>query len=509
MLENEVSISPDSPRFNDFAKEFEKLLDKLPISEHDNLHDECAVFGIYFNDKNKKAAPYVFNGLFALQHRGQEGSGISSSNSEQIFSEKDAGLVTSVFNSRRIEKLPGHIAIGHDRYSTNGGALEHLQPATSAKNKIAVAHNGNLPVVIELKRFLNNHNISIEGLNDSELIQRAIEYYVEQGLSLEDAVTEAYPLFTGAFSLVIMDNEKLIGVRDNFGIRPLVLGEFEDNKGFVLSSETCALDKVGAKYLRSVKAGEMVVIDKNGLESKQLREGHEQLDIFEIFYFANPSSKIEGRSPSDLRIIEDLRYKIGRQLAKEVNINADIVIGVPNSAIPAAEGFADESGMHFTSRGLLKSSYAHRTFISPDERGKKVEMKFTPMGNVLEGLSVAVIDDSIVRGTTSKELVQMLRDAGAKEVHLLSAAPMIKYPDFYGIDMPDPEELIAFGRSLEEITEIIGADSVHYLSLDGLFEAIDLPRDRFTISCFTGRYPIYIGYENSEKIGHFIRSNVA
>ncbi|HLB41901.1 MAG TPA: amidophosphoribosyltransferase [Gammaproteobacteria bacterium] len=459
----------------------------------DRLVEKCAVFGVY--TKSYKASQLVYAGLWALQHRGQDSSGISSSDGRDIYTHKAPGLVASVYQEGDLDKLDGNIAIGHNRYATSGGIEGHIQPTTSGQNLFALAHNGTLPVRRELVDFLQGKDMPSDPdqLNDSELMHAAIEYYVAKGKPVEEAVALSFPLFTGAFSIVGLTKDKLIGLRDAHGIRPFCIGQLGD-EGFVLSSETCGLDSIGAKYMRDVKPGEMVVIDKEGLHSYQLKKGEEKLDIFELVYFSRPDSFFQGKS------INEIRREMGRQLARERTIDADIVIPVPNSAIPAALGYAEQSGVPFEN-GLLKNTYIHRTFINPSPllRERDVAIKFSPMPGALEGKRVIVIEDSIVRGTTLKNLVSMIRTAGAKEVHLLSASPPVKFPDFYGIATPQQRELIASRMSIDQIRAFFGADSLQYLSYEGLIKATGLPESTFCTACYTGEYPIDIG-ENAQKI---------
>lgn len=453
--------------------------------------EECAVFGVY--TKSYKASQLVYAGLWALQHRGQDSSGISSTDGKEIYTYKAPGLVASVYEGLNFDRLNGHIAIGHDRYATSGGIEGHIQPITSDYNLVALAHNGTLPVRLELTNFLQSKDIPANQLNDSELMHAAIEYYVAKGRGVEEAVRLSFPLFTGAFSIVALTKDKLIGLRDAHGIRPFCIGQLGD-EGFVLSSETCGLDSVGATYIRDVEPGEMVVIDENGLHSQPLARGVERLDIFEVVYFARPDSFIKGKS------INEMRREMGRQLATERVIDADVVIPVPNSAIPAALGYAEQSGIPFD-HGLLKNGYINRTFINPSTllREKEVALKFSPMPGVLQGERVIVIEDSIVRGTTLRNLVSMMKIAGAKEVHLLSASPPVKYPDFYGIATPEQAELIASYMSVDEIRAFFGADSLQYLSYEGLIKATGLPESSFCTACYTGEYLIDIG-ENAKQI---------
>lgn len=461
------------------------------ITSQNTLHEKCAVFGVY--SRKHHAARLVCSGLWALQHRGQEATGISTSDGSTIRTHKGPGLVASIHTEDSLEKLPGHLAIGHNRYSTFGGVFGHFQPVTSERNILAIAHNGNLPVIDKLKAFLRKTGKKLDHLNDSELMHEALEYYMEKGSTIEEAIKECFPLFTGAFSLVILTKDKVIGVRDSFGIRPFCIGKFSNEGGYAISSETCGLDSVGAEFIRDIEPGEMLVIDDAGLHSHILTKGKTKLDIFELVYFARPDSFMLGKS------VNEIRREMGRRLAREHRIEADVVVPVPNSAIPASLGYAEESGIRFD-HGLLKNSYIHRTFINPIHfmREKDIKLKLIPMREILKKKRVIIIDDSIVRGTTSKKLVHMVRAAGAKEVHLLSASPPVKYPDFYGIATPTQQELIASQMSIEQIKQFVGADSVGYLSYEGMIAATGLSEDMFCTSCFTGKYPIDIGLHKND-----------
>ncbi len=469
---------------------------KTPGIEEDRLVEKCAVFGVFL--KEQQAAPLVHVGLAALQHRGQDGSGITANTEGTLLTHKGAGLVSSVFSKEEdIYRLEGNIAIGHNRYATSGSSEKHFQPITTEKNLVSLAHNGNLPETKKLKAFLHERHIDIADLNDSEMMQRAIEWHMEQGLAVEDAVRESYPLFTGAFALVVMTKDKLLGVRDSHGVRPLSIGQMGD-KGYALSSETLGLDRVNANVLRDVKPGEMVVIDKDGLHEHQIEKGEEHLDIFEVVYFARPESILYGKR------VNEMREAMGRQLACETKHmweHIDMVFAVPNSSTPAAAGYIEESGLPYKPNALIKDAYAHRTFINSDQvtRAEAVRRKFSAMREVLKGKRVVIVDDSIVRGTTLKELVTMLKDAGAAEVHVAISSPPVKFPDFYGIATPDQKHLLASYMTVDEIREFIGADSLHYLSYEGMFKAIGIPEERFNTSCFTGVYSIPIG-DNAEKI---------
>lgn len=457
------------------------------------LKEKCGIFGVY--GRGFGAARLVHPGLWALQHRGQESSGIASSDGKRLYLHKGMGLVSRVFDEENLSKLKGFLAIGHNRYSTSGDSIvSHAQPIlekVNGGNYIALVHNGNLPSLKKLKRFFKFLKISTKGLNDSEMITKAISVYMKDGLGLKGAIRKVYPLLTGVFCLLVMDERKIIAVRDSFGIRPLSLGKL--NSGYVVASETCALDIIGAKFLREVSPGEMVVISDQGLISYQIEKGTQRLDVFEYVYLARPDSIILGKS------VDQVRQNLGEELAKENGIKADIVIPVPDSAIPAAIGFSRQSKIPFE-MGLIKNRYIHRTFISPEEhiRRKTVQLKLNPMRHILAGKKVAVIDDSIVRGTTSKQIIKMIRDAGATEVHLLVSSPPVRFPDFYGINTPDQKELIAATKNINQIAKELGVDSLHYLSYQGLIKAVGLPEDLLCTSCFTGNYPVDIGERRKE-----------
>lgn len=449
----------------------------------DHLQEKCAVFGVY---NAHEASREVYFGLYSLQHRGQESSGIASSDKSKIHVHKSNGLVAQVYQEHDFEHLKGEIAIGHNRYSTSGGTLhQHNQPVHKPGDPIALAHNGNLPSTKALEGFLVKNGVALDHLNDSEMIYEAVKVVMGKGKSLADAVTETYHLFTGAFALLIMTKDELVAVQDPYGIRPLSIGKL--NGGYAFSSETCALDTVNAKFIRDVEPGEMVVASKHGLKTYNLVKGNRKLDIFEFVYFARPDSKLLGRR------IYEVRQNFGKTLALENSIKADVVIPVPESAIPAAIGYSMQSGIQYQ-QGLIKNRYIGRTFIMPDPRlrDKSVQMKLIPVPEVLDGKRVIVIDDSIVRGTTTGKIVKMLRQAGAKEVHVLISSPPVKYPDFYGINTPYQKDLIAANKTIEEICEYIGADSLNYLSYEGLIRSTGLHEDMFNTSMFNGKYPLDI-----------------
>lgn len=476
----------------------------------ENLGEKCAVVGVY--GKGLDVARISFFGLFALQHRGQESSGIATSDGASLRLHKGMGLVSQVFNDELIGSLKGHIAVGHNRYSTTGGSkLKHSQPmlgATGVKKisyddphpslhdsvslssgpddrAIALAHNGNLPTANELAVYLRSKDIDPTEFSDSRMMVEAIAARMREGVDLPQAIKDVYTLFTGAFSLVIMSQDKLVAVRDRCGIRPLSLAKL--NGGYVVASETCAFAPIGAEFVREIQAGEMIVIDEAGVRSEQVVPPEPKLDIFEFVYFARPDSTLMGKS------VYEVRRNFGIELAKEYPLQADVIIPVPETAIPSAIGYAKSLGIPFE-MGLTKNRYIHRTFITPEQhvREQGVKAKLTPIPEIIKGKRVVVFDDSIVRGTTSRQIVKMLFEAGASEVHCLVASPPVKFPDFYGIDTPKQADLIGATKSVEEIREYLGATSLHYLSYEGMIRATGLPEEQFCTSCFTGEYPIDI-----------------
>ncbi len=456
--------------------------------------EKCGVFGVY--SPHSSAARLVHPGIFALQHRGQESTGIGTSNGQDLFLHRGMGLVTHVYSEPVIDALPGFIGIGHNRYSTSqGSTLEHSQPIMRSDGIVALAHNGNLPSTVILENFLKEKGFPTQKSNDSEMMTDVIGYHLRRGASLEQAITDSYPLFTGAFSLVVMTKDKIAAVRDPKGIRPLVYGKL-NGTGYVFASETCALDAVRAECIGDVLPGEMIVIDDSGEHHYQIDPGEQKLDIFELVYFARPDSEIMGMS------VYVIRENFGKILASESPVAADIVIPVPDSAIPAAIGFSEASKIPYE-EAIIKNRYIHRTFIQPHERLRShdVEVKLNPIRAVIKNKPVVLIDDSIVRGTTMGPIVAMLRRAGASEVHVRISSPPVLYPDFYGIDTPNQSKLIAARLSIPDICQQIGADSLAYLSYRGMIQATGLPEEVFSSSCFTGIYPIDI----REREGEIIR----
>jgi amidophosphoribosyltransferase len=464
----------------------------LPYTKvmHDKPREKCAVFAAI--GEGFDAARLTFFGLYALQHRGQEGSGIASSDGAHLHFYRASGLVNQIYTEPVMEKLPGELAIGHNRYSTSKvGDAEHLQPVIGQDRLVAVAHNGNLPSTKALESFLRKHGVSAQNLSDSELMAAAIRYYMVQGKSVEKAVKAAFPLFTGAFSLVVLTTDTVVAVRDACGIRPLSIGTL--NGGYIVASETCALDTLHATFLRDVAPGEMVSITKKGVKSLQLAEPDQKLDIFEFVYFSRPDSCLLGKS------VDAVRRTMGVELARETKIQADVVVPVPDSGISAALGFSETSGIPYYP-ALIKNRYIGRTFIQPEQHLREwlVRMKLNPIRSALEGKRVVMVDDSIVRGTTSPHVISMLREAGATEIYFVVSSPPYRYPDFYGIDTPAQDQLIAFQKTEEEIRQFLGVDSLHYLSYEGMIRATGLPESMLCTSCFTGVYPIDIGERKLE-----------
>ncbi len=454
-------------------------------AELDKVKDECGVFGIY--GPGMQVAKLTYYGLYALQHRGQESAGIATSSGRDIQLHKNMGLVTEVFTEEILNKLQGKIAIGHVRYSTTGSSLlANAQPLAFSycRGRVALAHNGNLTNANELRNSLGATGSVFQSTTDSEVIVNLIARYGQN--PIEEALMKCMIDIKGAYSLLVMTEDKLIGVRDPHGVRPLCIGKLDD--GYVIASETCALDTVGAEFMRDVEPGEIVIIDENGIHSvNSLRSLRQALCIFEFVYLARPDSNIDGQN------VVITRRRFGRQLARECKIDADMVIPVPDSGTAAAVGYAEASGIPFE-EGLMKNRYVGRTFIQPSQemRDLGVRLKLNPVKSVLAGKRVIMVDDSIVRGTTSKKIVQMLHRVGVKEVHMLVSSPPILHPCYYGIDTSARAELIAARYNLGEIKEHIGADSLHYLSLEGMLKAAGKEPDYFCSACFSGKYPIEI-----------------
>jgi len=456
---------------------------------NDKFKDECGVFGIYLNqfESQTDAARLTFYGLYALQHRGQESAGIAVSNGTRIKLGKGMGLVSEVIDESQIEQLKGNVAIGHVRYSTTGESdIVNAQPMAFhyLNGMVALAHNGNLANTVELKKRLATYGSVFQTTTDTELVANLLARYSQD--TMEDALAKCMIDMKGAFALVIMTEDRLFGVRDQMGIRPLCIGDLNGN--YVLASESAAFDTIGAKFVRDVCPGEIVVINKEGIRSIKTSS----LDcsahcVFEYIYLARPDSVIDGQN------VYKARHQVGRQLARECNIEADLVISVPDSGTAAALGYSCESGIPFE-YGLIKNSYVGRTFIQPTQKMRElgVRLKLNANSQIVEGKRIIMVDDSIVRGTTSKNLVSMLRKAGATEVHMVVASPPTKFSCYYGIDTSRREELIANSLETKQIRNFIGADSLHYISIEGLFAALNNNENFFCAACFTGNYPIPI-----------------
>jgi amidophosphoribosyltransferase len=448
---------------------------------------ECGVFGVY---GTPDAAVVTALGLHALQHRGQEACGIASFDGQRFHTERHMGLVGDNFTGPDMtDRLPGATAIGHTRYSTSGGSfIRNVQPmfADLEAGGVALAHNGNLTNFLTLRERLVQEGAIFQSTSDSEVILHLIAR--SRRAKIIDRFIDALMQIEGGYALIALTNKKLIGVRDPLGIRPLVLGDLAGKP--VLASETCALDMIGARFVRDIEHGEMVIIDAKGLRTvRPFPAAQARPCVFEYVYFARPDSIVNGRS------VYEVRKRMGRRLSQESGVPADVVVPVPDSGVPAAIGYAQESGVPFE-MGIIRNHYVGRTFIQPTQgvRELGVRMKHSPNREALAGKRVILIDDSIVRGTTSRKIVRLVREAGAKEVHLRSASPPIMWPDFYGIDMPDRDKLLAAQQSLEEMTKFLEVDSLGFLTVDGLYWAMEAgPRDpanpQFTDHYFTGDYP--------------------
>ena len=457
--------------------------------DEDSLHEECGVFGAYDFDGGNVAST-IYYGLFALQHRGQESCGIAVSDTEgpkgKVLSYKDMGLVNEVFDEEKLDKLKGNIGVGHVRYSTAGSSVrENAQRLVLnyVKGTLGMAHNGNLLNAVELRDELSYTGAIFQTTIDSEVIAYLIARERLNVGTVEEAVKNAMTKIKGAYSLIVMSPRKLIGARDPFGFKPLCIGK-RDNTYF-LSSETCALDTVGAEYIRDVLPGEIVTITKDGIASdtSMCRKDHARC-IFEYIYFARPDSRIDGMG------VYESRVNAGRILAKTHPVEADVVVGVPESGNPAALGYSLESGIPY-GNAFIKNNYVGRTFIKPkqEQRESSVRVKLNVLKEAVEGKRVIMIDDSIVRGTTSKRIVNLLKEAGAKEVHVRISSPAFLHPCYFGTDIPTEDQLIASGRTVDEICEYICADSLGYLEVDRLSEMI-CGQTGYCDACFTGNYPI-------------------
>jgi amidophosphoribosyltransferase len=461
----------------------------------DKLHDECGIFGVF---GHPEAANLTYLGLYALQHRGQESAGIACSDGTSLHVEKAMGWVSDVFGPERLRRLPGRSAIGHVRYSTAGSSnLKNAQPinATFARGSIALGHNGNLVNADGLRKSLEAAGAIFQSTSDSEVILHLLARGDRQ--SLEWTLAKALVQVEGAYSLVMLTPDTLVGCRDPHGFRPLVIGRLGET--WLLASETCALDLLEAEFVRDVEPGEIVLIDRAGLRSAKPFPVKRPLPcVFEYVYFARPDSTLWGQN------VYSVRKALGQRLAEEHPVDADIVVPVPDSGVGAALGFAERSGVPFE-LGLIRNHYVGRTFIEPRQgiRHFGVRVKLNPMRQALEGRRVVVVDDSIVRGTTSRKLVKMIRGAGAREVHVRISSPPIQWPCYYGIDTPTRKELIGASHRVEEIRRYLGADSLGYLSLEGMLKAAGGDGGRFCHACFSGEYEVGFPREDTAQLGLF------
>lgn len=471
---------------------------ELDEFREDKFHDECGIFGVF---GHKEASNLTYLGLYALQHRGQEGAGIVSSDGKQLFSEKGMGLVADIFAKDRIARLPGEMAIGHNRYSTTGVShVKNVQPITAnyALGTLALAHNGNLTNAGYLRDELEAYGSIFQSSTDSEVIVHLIAQ--ARGKNFIERILDALGQIKGAYSLLIMSPDRIVVARDPYGIRPLALGRLDG--AYVVASETCAFDLIEAEYIRDVEPGEVLIISAAGLESiYPFKPVAPTPCVFEFIYFSRPDSNIFGG-----RNVNRVRKVLGAQLARETGVDADLVIPVPDSGVPAALGFAEEAKIPFDF-GLIRNHYVGRTFIEPQQsiRHFGVKIKLNAVRDLLEGKRVVVVDDSIVRGTTSKKIVKMIRAAGAKEVHLRISSPPTSFPCYYGIDTPTRQELIASSHSLNEICKYVTADSLGYLSVEGMLDIIPDGRAGFCTACFDGNYPVEFPWEGAEQPGLFDR----
>ena len=451
--------------------------------------DQCGVFGVWA--PGEEVAKLTFFGLYSLQHRGQESAGIATSNGKKILVYKDMGLVSQVFSESSLESLVGHIAIGHNRYSTTGAShWRNAQPTLgrTSVGTLALAHNGNLTNTADLlemlkERYPDQGENEITGGNTTDTAVLTALLAGNVDVSLEATALELLPKVKGAFCLVFMDENTLYAARDPQGVRPLVLGRLE--RGWVVASESAALDIVGASFVREVEPGELIAIDENGLRSSRFGEVKRAGCVFEYVYLARPDTSINGKN------VYDARIAMGRTLAREYPVEADLVIPTPESGTPAAIGYAQESGIPF-GHGLVKNAYVGRTFIQPSQtiRQRGIRLKLNPLKEVINGKRIIVVDDSIVRGNTQRALVQMLREAGALEIHVRISSPPIMWPCFYGVDFATRAELIANGIGVEDVRSSIGADSLGYLTKDGMVAATGQQEKELCTACFTGKYPI-------------------
>jgi amidophosphoribosyltransferase len=461
--------------------------------------EECGVFGVYAPGHDVSRLAYF--GLYALQHRGQESAGIATCEGGMITTLREAGLVSQVFDEEKLRALEGDMAIGHVRYSTTGGgSWENAQPVWRDDGReIALAHNGNLTNAVELWAELKEEGLSFRGTSDSEIIAALLSS--NDARYIEDVVADVMPRLRGAYSTVAMTKRAIVAFRDPHGVRPLSLGRLGGDR-FVVASESCAFDIIGAELLREVRPGEMVSLTERGLETRQvIRSTRPASCVFEHIYFSRPDSRLEGK------VLQEVRGRMGEILWREAPVEADLVISVPDSGNPAAAGVARASGLP-RDDGLIKNRYVARTFIQPGQELRKrgLRLKFNPLPEIVAGKRIVVVDDSIVRGNTTRQIVGMLREAGSAEIHLRISAPPIRHPCHYGVDMSTREEMIAHGRTIEEVADELGADSLAYLSMEGVYEAIGASPEDHCDACFTGRYPLG---DPAEANGKFALEGIA
>ncbi len=493
--EKKIRISSKNNKKNKVSINHNQNYAEKNFYNQDKMTEECGVFGICNAHGKSSAAELSYLGLIALQHRGQESAGICVNHEGEFNLQKGMGLVENVFEEDDFEKLKGEMAIGHVRYSTSGSSLlANAQPLliNSIKGDLALAHNGNLANADELRYNLESNGSIFHSTLDTEVIAHLVARALDDDII--EALVQSLHQLKGAFSIVGMTEDKLVAIRDPQGFRPLSIGKL--NESYVVASESCAFDIIGAEFIRDVEPGEVVIIDKNGLKSRKY-SGHNEssLCVFEYIYFARPDSNIAGKN------VLLVRKEMGKKLAEEMDVDADLVIPVPDSGIAAALGFSEQSGIPYA-QGILRNRYVGRTFIQPSQeiRDLKVRLKLSPIKEIIENKKVILIDDSIVRGTTSSQIIQRIKEAGAREVHMAISSPPVEYPCYFGLDTSRRQELIASNNSVEEIAAEIGADSLHYLSQAGMLKAIDSDEiGGYCTACFDGDYPIKNKYLFEEE----------
>lgn len=461
----------------------------------DKMKEECGVFGVY-NVNDFDTARLTYYGLFSLQHRGQESAGIAVNNQGTILYRKEMGMVTEIFNDNVLDYLKGHSAIGHVRYSTTGDSFaENAQPLVIkyTKGHMALAHNGNLTNASKLRLELESQGTIFQTSTDSEVIAALLSRYRIRYNTIEQALVDVMKIIQGAYSVLIMTPHKLIAARDPLGMRPLVMGKKQDS--YIFASESCSFDSLGVEFIRDVKPGEIIICDHNGFTSIQTECPEKSaMCTFEYVYFARPDSIMEGIE------VFSSRYKAGQRLAIEYPVDADVVVGVPDSGLAAAQGYAAQAGLPFVN-GFMKNRYVGRTFIQPSQalREMGVHLKLNPIKSQIEGKRVVMIDDSIVRGTTSRHIVNLLRDSGATEVHVRISSPPVKHSCYFGIDTPERKKLVASTHTIDEIREMICADSLGYISMEGLLKTCEGAKCDFCTACFLGNYPMKIEAEEAHQ----------